>query len=143
MINRHTQIVLTGYIKQTATCWLWLKKNGYIIQDGKRHYVHRLMYQIFHDEKLAVKTWVTPKCRIHNCVNPNHLMVVSPAKFAQIPDIKSRNFHRKKTHCKNGHEFSPGNIYKTKTNHRYCKACNNAFKRRAKQAQSQHNLGTA
>jgi len=44
------------------------------------------------------------------------------------------NPNRNKTHCKNGHEFTPENTRVSAQGWRYCKACNTEAKRKEREA---------
>jgi hypothetical protein len=67
-------------------------------------------------------------CRVPPCVNPEHLEPVTPAVNTQ------RGEPATKTHCKNGHEYTPENTYirsgKGKGGKRDCRACGRERTRR-------------
>ena len=61
-------------------------------------------------------------CRNTACVNPSHLEAVTDRvnvlRGSSPPALNSR-----KTHCKYGHEFTAENIYRTASNGRKCRTC--------------------
>lgn len=60
-------------------------------------------------------------CRNHDCVNPEHLEVVTQAENMRR-GIGATAINARKTHCKHGHEFTPENIYR-RPNGRECMTC--------------------
>jgi len=68
-------------------------------------------------------------CRNRACVNVTHLEPVSAA----LNNERARDFVQAlpaSTHCRNGHEWTPENVKPTKTGHRKCRTCENAYLRR-------------
>ena len=76
---------------------------------------HRFSYELYRG---LIKGELDHLCRNHSCVNPDHLEDVTHL------ENMSRGTHATKTHCKNGHEFTPANTYYfEKRNKRVCRAC--------------------
>lgn len=65
-------------------------------------------------------------CRNPLCVNPAHLEPV-PHRINILRGESPFAKHARQTHCKHGHEFTPGNIYwakhKNGQRHRVCRVC--------------------
>lgn len=106
----------------TSQCWLWqggVRSDGYGqgILEGKWTHAHRISYLLFVGE-IPDHLIIHHTCKVKNCVNPTHLMLVSRSEH--------RRLHLA-THCKNGHEFSvlnTGWICEGKT--RVCRTCRRA-----------------
>lgn len=133
-------------------CWLWTRalSEGYGVMGTDRRVVrvHRFLYEILrgpipdgleldhlchsNDDTCAGGT----TCRHRRCVNPWHLQPVTTkenADRATRTRINGRHLaHR--THCKNGHEFTPENTRITSRGSRTCRQCNaeSARRRRAR-----------
>lgn len=103
----HTVDPVTG-------CWRWNGShagNGYgcfILEDGGKKGVHRVAYEFFRGPIPAglvidhVWAW---GCRHLDCFYPGHLEAVT------LAENNRRNSFARRTHCINGHEFTPENIY--------------------------------
>lgn len=61
-------------------------------------------------------------CRIRPCVNPACLEPVTTRENC-LRGESPASHQARQTHCKYGHEFTPGNTYNYRGK-RYCKACN-------------------
>lgn len=61
---------------------------------------------------------------------------VTVLRAFRVRGVKSRPAPKDKTHCDNGHEFTPKNTYywtsRTGTNHRQCRSCRNVAARKAR-----------
>lgn len=95
-------------------CWLWkgfVHKNGYgemsYHGDGKR--VHRLSYFLFKGP-IPEGMDVCHACDVRHCVNPDHLWIGTRKQNMEDCSSKRRHGNMLKTHCVNGHEFTPDNI---------------------------------
>jgi hypothetical protein len=118
--------------KKPDGCWVWIGKisnNGYgrFFTEGKSTAAHRYLYALkngpFGNNQFALH-----KCDNRPCVNPDHIFVGSKKDNFYDSVAKGRQplLNPYKTHCKNGHEFSPNNVrfhFKGATRHRACKAC--------------------
>lgn len=57
-------------------------------------------------------------CKNTLCVNPEHLEVVTMGENIR----RAERWELRKTHCPQGHEYAPDNLYMSK-NRRHCKTC--------------------
>jgi hypothetical protein len=118
-------------VEKTDGCWLWtggLNANGYGRFGAKRlniHYAHRFSY---HLEFGAIPDGaeIDHLCRNRICVRPDHLEVVSHRQnIRRIPKQEHGKFQRQKTHCPQGHEYTPENTYSYQ-GWRQCRTCREA-----------------
>lgn len=81
--------------------WPWsVDKDGYARLGGER--VARIVYVMYHGEILGELT-VDHECFNVACVNPRHLRLLPHDENARLQRSALR------THCVNGHEFTPEN----------------------------------
>ena len=112
-------------------CWVWiagLKNNGYgdFKLRGKTILSHRLAYTITSgtiDEALKLDHL----CRNRNCVNPDHLEVVTQGVNVTRGTMMLRE--SQKTHCPRKHLLEGDNLVpsRLKKGWRICLACSRAF----------------
>jgi hypothetical protein len=127
MANKKNTIedALWNRITVTGFCWLyegWLDGHGYgyTRYEGKSRRAHKLAY-----EELVGPVpdglVLDHLCRVRNCVNPDHVQPVTH-RINLMRGFTPARANTEKTHCVNGHEFTPEN-----TNfdgiQRYCRAC--------------------
>jgi hypothetical protein len=116
-----------------AGCWLWTggeaKGYGRTSMLHKNIAAHRASYQEFCGE-IPEGMHVCHKCDTPLCINPDHLFLGSPLANAMDKVSKGRQWKpSRKTHCINGHEFTPQNTYTRLTkggSRRTCRECNTA-----------------
>lgn len=116
-----------GYVVCESGCWEWVGcKNhrgyGLFFADGKLRIVHRVIYE---RAKGAIPDGfaIDHLCRKRDCVNPDHLEAVSHKENNSRSSSPSAE-NEKKTHCKNGHEFTESNTYRYPgANKRRCVTC--------------------
>lgn len=133
-------------VDPTTDCWIvkgmYVRPEGYIgitVGKGKTEFAHRISYEFFHGE---VPTGLDvdhtchnesdctggPSCVHRRCVNPKHLRASSRSEnvgSGRGPQA-ARDRAAAMTHCKNGHELIPSNVYVTKngaSTRRRCKTC--------------------
>jgi hypothetical protein len=124
-------------------CWLW---TGYTMINGygifyvvkKRSLAHRVAYEHL--------VGVIPEgldidhlCRVRNCINPDHLEPVTRQEnlLRGIGPSLARARKGTKTHCVNGHEYTPQNTYiKPSNGLRHCRTCGREQNRARRAAQS-------
>lgn len=116
-------------------CWRWMggfHHSGYGLftpYQSKTVWAHRFSYELAKGP-IPDGLVIDHLCRVPSCVNPDHLEAVTPRENAlrgnTIPAANAA-----KTHCKNGHEYTPENTYLTSKNQRQCRICNKVKNREA------------
>ena len=117
-------------------CWLWTDplRDGYgRFFDGRRlRSAHRVVYELLCG-KIEPGLTLDHLCRVRCCVNPEHLEPVTQKENVRRGQgIAARNLQ--KTHCKNGHAFTPDNIqwftYPNGGKQRLCRQCHHEASKR-------------
>jgi hypothetical protein len=103
-------------------CFLWmgaLNSNGYGVfyLDGRMQYAHRVAFSSMNGEATE-KTEIDHLCRTRNCVNPDHMEIVTHRENTLRGDTVSGRSARK-TSCIRGHELPIAN----RKGRRRCKPC--------------------
>lgn len=104
-------------------CWLWQGSTtngyGYISIDNRRKRVHRVVWEGLIGS-IPDKMVIDHLCRVPNCVNPDHLDVVTHAVNIQRGSDGGRNHpQRRKTVCPQGHTYTGTN----NRGERICRTC--------------------
>lgn len=123
--------VKVKYPIDDTDCHIWVggkESRGYgqFYLGGKSIGAHVAAYML-HIGEIAKGLTIDHLCKNKSCVNPRHLEAVSMRENV----LRSNNtaaINARKTHCKNGHEFSLENTYRFKNTHnggsyRTCKTC--------------------
>ena len=117
---------LWGKVEKTETCWLWhgaKNRSGYgriQIAVGVTQFAHRVAYGLVVGPIPEGMT-LDHLCRVPACVRPSHLEPVTAREnVLRGRTIVAANIT--KTHCVNGHEYTPENTYRFGPERRY-RAC--------------------
>lgn len=113
-------------------CWTWAAsrdRKGYgRFPVGPRNNqvntgAHRTAYEMARGP-ISSRLVIDHLCRNPACVNPSHLEPVTQRENDVRGD--GGKWQALKTKCPVGHEYSPGNTYKTPRGHRECRTCRQA-----------------
>lgn len=111
-------------------CWIWTAgkdQKGY----GQTAYRkrHTRAHRAFYIAKLGpvpVGLHVCHKCDVPACINPDHMFLGTPRDNLRDMATKGRHKEQQKTHCPQGHEYTPENTFRKKsatTFERSCRTC--------------------
>lgn len=130
---------------ELGPCWTWkghTDSKGYARMKirGVNVTVHRWFYELTH-APIPRELVSDHLCRVHGCVNPNHIDPVTSRVNTQRGN--SGQWQRETTHCPRGHEYTPENIYLYRGS-RHCRACrgmvwrkrNERFKQKRKEQEN-------
>lgn len=109
-----------GYDGQTG-CWNFMgarcsKGYGNLRYQGRVVSAHRLAAHLWLRFDLSNPLMVLHKCDNPACFNPKHLFFGTNSDNQKDASAKGRHNMKKKTHCRNGHAYTPDN-----TRVRFCK----------------------
>lgn len=119
--------IMSRVVKNAETgCWLWTggRSGDYAVIniDHRTHRVHRWLYEHRHGP-IPEGMDLDHLCRVRACVNPDHVEPVTRQEnLLRGQTIPARN--AAKSHCPQGHAFTPENTYVTRLGGRICRACN-------------------
>jgi hypothetical protein len=112
-----------------SPCWIWQLSKVHGYGQGKppgrrQEQAHRFSYRAFVGE-IPDGLHLDHLCRVRECCNPEHLEPVTPQENVRraLPFM----VWPKKTHCKNGHEFTLENTYYFRNGSRACRKCVRAW----------------
>lgn len=122
----------SGKLWNNTECWDWigsLDKGGYghFRLHGKIIRAHRFSYE-YYIGPIAENLQLDHLCRNRRCTNPKHLEPVSQ-KENILRGESLQAINARKSHCKNGHEFSLNNIYLRRSGGRVCKECKKEYEK--------------
>src|SRR4051794_5561275 len=123
-------------------CWLWTGATiggyGRIRACQSRYIVTRLIWWLETAQDPG-DLCVLHRCDNPPCCRPGHLFlgtqsdnVADMAAKGRANNTAATAAWRARTHCKNGHEYTPGNTEYTKSGHRDCLACRREYARLTK-----------
>lgn len=114
------------HVVKTDTCWLWdgaPSRKGYAQfrnAEGRQLPVHRYSYELCVGP-VPAGMQLDHLCRVHHCVNPEHLEPVTPREnLMRGQTLAAAN--AAKTACKRGHPYTPENTYEH-SGRRHCRPC--------------------
>ena len=117
-------------------CWIWTGtvcgENDYGQFFIDKHVrAHRASWML-HKGEIPDGMLVLHKCDIPQCVNPDHLFLGTQQDNIIDMTAKGRHHYQKRTHCKNGHEFTDENtrLAKNRGNARVCIKCNAEYQQK-------------
>lgn len=117
-----------------CTEWAGVRdRDGYgrVMRDGWQQMAHRLAWADAHGP-IPVGLFVLHSCDNPPCVNVEHLSVGTNTDNMRDMAAKGRGKEQGKTHCVNGHEFTPENTYQWGSGAgRMCRACRRLRNREA------------
>jgi len=108
------------------SCWEWkASKNkcgyGCFTIKNKAYLSHRFIFEYYHGQ-ICPDLTIHHICNNRSCVNPKHLKQVPIKENIFYSPFTIASINSKKTHCPQGHEYTPENIYIQKGG-KYCKIC--------------------
>lgn len=120
-------------VDQETGCWLWTAGTdgrGYGLfwhgrrgSGGKMHRAHRWAYEVLVGP-IPDGLELDHLCRVRPCVNPDHLEPVTHLENVRRGILGTdQHPNRLKTHCKQGHPFSPENTRVGRDGKRACRTC--------------------
>ena len=118
-------------VHKTDGCWLWTGSqtgNGYgqFKVDGRIVLAHRLAYSLL-VSAIPEGLQIDHLCRTRNCVNANHLEVVTHRENI-MRGFSPTALNTVKTHCPYGHPYDAENT-RVCNGKRKCRTCNRLFNR--------------
>ena len=107
-------------------CWLWTagvdeKGYGLFRVNGITHRAHRYAFKAVKGP-IPEGYMIDHTCSVRCCVNPDHLEAVTGQENAMRTVRRGRHQHAIKTHCRNGHPYSGGNLVFVGSERR-CRVC--------------------
>jgi hypothetical protein len=110
-------------------CWVWLgsvNDGGYgrigIKGSSNTKLAHRVSFELFIGP-IRPRMTIDHLCRVHGCVNPAHMEVVTQ-KVNVLRGVSLNADNARKTHCVRGHPFDASNTYfYPNSTSRACRIC--------------------
>lgn len=127
-MNRTMEERLWSKIDRTGgpdACWLWTasssKGYGRLYVEGRFRVSHRIVYELLVGP-IPAGLQIDHLCRNHSCNNPAHLEPVTPRENTLRSPLGAGGRARR-THCPQGHEYTPENTAVSSKRQRHCKTC--------------------
>lgn len=121
-------------------CWEWRGAKsgvgyGLYYRRRTRALVHRVVYEICRGP-IPTGLQIDHLCRVRLCVNPAHMEAVT-SRTNTMRGLGVTAINARRTHCPQGHEYTPENTYSYGTKSgRHCRTCNNLWKRQGRRRQT-------
>lgn len=120
---RNTIETFWARVEVTGACWLWTggltdEGYGYYWLNGRTYGAHRIAYLHLVGE-VPDGMHLDHLCRIRNCVNPDHLEVVTPT----VNSDRANGYRAEADLCNNGHEWTPENTLALGDYSKRCRQC--------------------
>lgn len=126
-LTKYSAQDILGNAEELNGCWIWrgsMYAKGYGKIGRRGIMAHRIAYEICKGD-VPKDLCLDHLCKNRACINPDHLEIVTLVENVMRGESQHA-VNARKTHCVNGHEFTPSNIYvhpHRKT--RDCKICRN------------------
>lgn len=95
----------------------WKQPDGHIERGA-----HRVAY-LLHHGSIEPDLWIDHLCRNRACVEPLHLELVTARENTMRSPIALAAVNARKSHCPQGHAYTPDNIYVSRGTGRLCRTC--------------------
>lgn len=123
VVSEHVQVDLFG-------CHRWTRrkdKDGY----GRvgEDMAHRRAWEEVYGP-IPAGMQVHHECEVRDCLNTEHMMLVTPSEHALLNVNSAAGRNRRKRYCINGHLFDEANTYRWTDGSRHCRKCNAAASKR-------------
>jgi HNH endonuclease len=124
-----------------ADCWSWLDAPdedgyGYFRTGRKMVRAGRYSWELANDDRIPDGLVIDHLCRNRICVNPRHLEPVTNRVNVVIRGLTPTALNFRKTHCVNGHKFTPANTYVSPSGRRRCRKCQRGYERARRERQA-------
>lgn len=124
-------------VNKTDSCWLWTaaiysKRKPYgVFQQGQgRGTIKAHVWSYTQAKGDTNDLCVLHTCDNPRCVNPDHLFLGTRADNNKDMENKGRAWYQNKTHCRQGHEWIPENIFTATNGNKCCRICKAIRRRR-------------
>lgn len=122
--------ILVAAEVKTSGCWNW-NRSKRVQSRGAARSVTRILYKHFVGDEVPDGYFLNALCGNRECCNPFHRKPMAPSEALALKAGNKTGMWSTKTHCKNGHEFTPENtvwqkdIRKAGGLSRFCRECRN------------------
>lgn len=123
----HIEDRFWSQVDAMGVCWEWTgakmhKGYGTISINGRTCRAHRIAYESLVGP-IPPGLVLDHLCRVHHCVNPDHLQPVTHRVNTFRSPIAPAVRNAAKTHCIKGHPFDVANTVVPADGHRRCRQC--------------------